>query len=530
MKRLAALLALLALACDSPFTFPAYVTAVRVTPDSAALETGQSIQLFAVGTDSVGRTVNGVRFVWTSADDAVATVTTTGLVHCLRPGSVQVSATVQGVTGSAALRVAVHIAAVKIDQPSLAMVPGGTLAFSAIALDASADTFYGPAITWGTSNTSVLTVSASGAATARSSGGAFLTADAGHVRDSIFVTVRLVRFVSLTSSQWDHTCGLTSDSVAYCWGDNDLGQIGLSSAVAWIPAPVSPSTTPRFATLAAGAMFTCGGQASGAVYCWGSSAGGRLGEGSTEITHAIPKPVFGSLLLSGLSAGWSHACALAGEIPVCWGRNPAAGGTFDINWAPTAVAPSPLFTTVTASQAFTCGITTDSAAYCWGDNSSGQLGTNGATSPTPTAVAGGLSWAQIAGGGWSHTCGITGAGVAYCWGSNAAGQLGTEDTIPQDTPVPVHGGLTFTAIAAGGVSTCGLTSTGSVYCWGNGVSIPSQVDGGVTFVSIVMGDYSVCGIGTDGVAYCWGGNYKGQLGDGTLMDRIMPTRVLGQEP
>jgi hypothetical protein len=529
MKRLAAVLTLLALACDSPFTFPAYVTAVRVTPDSAALEIGQNIQLFAMGTDSAGRTVNGTRFVWTSTDASVATVTASGLVHCVSPGLVQVSAAVQGVTGSAALRVAVHFAAVKIDQPSLAMVPGGTLAFSAIALNTSNDTFYGQAITWGTSDTSVLTVSANGVATARISGGAFLTAEAGHVRDSIAVTVRLVRFIMLTASEWDHTCGLTTDSVAYCWGENDMGQLGLPSAVAWIQAPVSPATTPRFATIAAGAMFSCGGKPSGVIYCWGSSEDGRLGAGFTETPIAAPAPITQAGPLFGLSAGFAHACGLADEVPVCWGANPAAGGTFDVSWTPAAVSAPP-FASITAGDGFTCGLTADSAAYCWGDNTSGQLGDNGVTSatPTPIAVVGGLALVQLT-GGWSHACGVTGTGAAYCWGSNDVGELGNGDTTTmQWTPAAVAGGLKFTALAAGGNRTCGLTSSGVVYCWGGGVYTPTQIGGTITFASITMGDIHACGIGTDGVAYCWGSNYRGQLGDGTLADRYQPTRVLGQ--
>jgi len=63
-------------------------------------------------------------------------------------------------------------------------------------------------------------------------------------------------------------------------------------------------------------------------------------------------------------------------------------------------------------------------AYCWGQNTSGQLG-NGTTtsSSSPVAVGGGLSFGSISAGAL-HSCGVTPGRVAYCWGGNQFGQLG----------------------------------------------------------------------------------------------------------
>jgi alpha-tubulin suppressor-like RCC1 family protein len=69
-------------------------------------------------------------------------------------------------------------------------------------------------------------------------------------------------------------------------------------------------------------------------------------------------------------------------------------------------------------------VTTDSIAYCWGRNSNGQLGDgSGDERHTPTAVVGGLRFAQV-GLGVSHGCGLTTDDVVYCWGDNTWGQLG----------------------------------------------------------------------------------------------------------
>jgi alpha-tubulin suppressor-like RCC1 family protein len=65
-----------------------------------------------------------------------------------------------------------------------------------------------------------------------------------------------------------------------------------------------------------------------------------------------------------------------------------------------------------------------------------------------------------------HTCGLTSAGAAYCWGDNSSGQLGDGSTTSRSTPIPVSGGLSFSAIIAGSLHSCALTSAGAAYCWG----------------------------------------------------------------
>lgn len=201
-----------------------------------------------------------------------------------------------------------------------------------------------------------------------------------------------------------------------------------------------------------------------------------------------------------------------------------------------------------------CAVTVEGEGFCWGSNERGQLGADRPTdrcerffegragpdwssfrcSVLPVRVAGGLRYESISSGG-SHACGVARGGKAYCWGADTYGALG--DGVAGDgnrtTPYPVNGGILFRAVSAGATHTCGVSTTGTGYCWGDlpgrGSSyLPLPVAAGIVFASIDAGGGHDCGISTDGSAYCWGTNYDGRLGIGTTSYTVVvnATRVL----
>lgn len=199
--------------------------------------------------------------------------------------------------------------------------------------------------------------------------------------------------------------------------------------------------------------------------------------------------------------------------------------------------------TLSAGKDHTCILNSNGKAYCWGDNSVGQLG-NGSTksSMTPVAVAGNLRLKSIS-VGWDHTCGVTHDNEAYCWGRGRYGRLGNDSAENSMIPAAVSGGLSFESVNSGLAHTCGITTDGEAFCWGRnedgilgnnsveGSLVPVPVSGGHTFRSVNAGSATTCGITTSGDAYCWGasdfGNLLGQ-GDDDRDRKFAPGLVAGQ--
>jgi alpha-tubulin suppressor-like RCC1 family protein len=198
-------------------------------------------------------------------------------------------------------------------------------------------------------------------------------------------------------------------------------------------------------------------------------------------------------------------------------------------------------TAVAAGFDHTCAILTGGVVSCWGYNGSGQLGdgTN-VNRATPAPVSGLPAAAVGIGSGYEHTCAIVSGGALWCWGSNSNGQLGDGTISSSRTPVRVSGLSGVTAVTGGRWHTCALTTGGAVLCWGHNASgqlgdgtgigrlTPTPVTGlssGV--VAIDAGDSHTCVILTGGGVRCWGDNSWGQLGDGTITNRLTPTGVSG---
>jgi alpha-tubulin suppressor-like RCC1 family protein len=189
---------------------------------------------------------------------------------------------------------------------------------------------------------------------------------------------------------------------------------------------------------------------------------------------------------------------------------------------------------VQAGANFTCALLANDTLVCWGDNSSGQLG-NGTfvSSTTPVAVSG-LTGVQSLAVGQNHACAVLDPTIEFelttvqCWGNNFAGQVGNNtEQNNANVPVVVEGLDSVTALTAGNDFTCAAVDGGDIRCWGlnddgqlgNGSVInallPLNVSGATGALQLSAGNH-VCALVAGNAVKCWGPNSYGELGKGTF--------------
>lgn len=171
------------------------VTSVTVAPSSGSIAVGASIQLAA--TVRSGTTILTDRVVgWSSSNEAVAVVSSTGRVTGLKAGAVTITATSEGVSGTAFL--AVGIASVVVSPNPAAVFVGQTRQLTAIARDAAFATIAGVPFQWSSASAATATVDANGLVTGQAVGTVNITASAGSVSGSSLVNVSLAPVASVT--------------------------------------------------------------------------------------------------------------------------------------------------------------------------------------------------------------------------------------------------------------------------------------------------------------------------------------------
>jgi alpha-tubulin suppressor-like RCC1 family protein len=292
---------------------------------------------------------------------------------------------------------------------------------------------------------------------------------------------------------FEHTCAITDDGLVYCWGaSGEYGALGNGSVLTDSNVPVLADNTRISYTGEAVAKVYAGFDTSCAttvarkeLFCWGNNDDGQYGGAwNADYSESVPVPTE-QYDVDDMAIGVGHSCLIILGEARCSGvgaDGQLGDGRFDDSYAPVEVSGiAGEVSAVSAGYFMSCGMTVDGKFYCWGDNTSGQLGDGASGVPVQLADYGAA--VPIA-SGYAHNC----AGF-YCIGENGSGQLGDGSMVSKSvmTAVDVGGvlaGLSVKDVAAGFDFTCWVAGNAdnaledAAFCAGSlaGSDVPVAVD------------------------------------------------------
>ncbi|MCK6550155.1 hypothetical protein L6R52_30250 [Myxococcota bacterium] len=191
-----------------------------------------------------------------------------------------------------------------------------------------------------------------------------------------------VRYLSTGDA---HACARMLDGRVLCWGANPQGQLGTGDTEPrLVPTPIStPELSSDAGVIVTGATHTCATRTDAALFCWGGNQLGQLGVGDTE-RRLVPTRVELTDLAAEVplvTAGGRHTCVAKIDGTLwCFGDNRAGQlgrGDRENASRPVAVEQRALgreIAVIYAGGANTCARTQAGLVWCWGANDFGQLG------------------------------------------------------------------------------------------------------------------------------------------------------------
>ena len=352
-------------------------------------------------------------------------------------------------------------------------------------------------------------------------------------------TTNGIRFNQVSGSK-DNYSGFSlavgSDGNAYAWGANRYGQLGDRTGTSYrhtpvmVRKPAGVSSDFTYVQVSAGGQHSLALGSDGYVYAWGWNYYGQLGN-NTDTDSSVPVRV----------------------------RDPAS---------PTDASKGLKATQVSAGSDHSLALGSNGYVYAWGNNSSGQLGSNIYSNfssvpvrvrdpASPADASKGLHATQVS-AGYSYSLALGSDGYAYAWGDNMYGQLGnntsgygTGSTVPVPvrdpaSPTDASMGLKAVQVSAGSRHSLALGSDGYAYGWGENnygqlgnnttkdssipvpvrdPASPTDASKGLKATQVSGGGYHSLASDADGNTWAWGENNHGQLGNNTTKDSSVPVPV-----
>ena len=292
-----------------------------------------------------------------------------------------------------------------------------------------------------------------------------------------------------------HVLAIKTNGTLWAWGNNEAGQLGDNSLINRL-LPVQIGTSNNWQQISAGGVHSLAIKSDGTLWTWGSNSSAQLGNGTSSTAPTLVPTLIGTANdWTAISAGYVHSTALKSDNSIrVWGGNnygQLGDNTVAIKFVPTATINGINISKIVASRLHTLAIKTNGSLWSWGFNGQGQLGDNSLIDKIiPTQIGTDLNWSQISSSGF-HSVAQKATGTLWAWGNNSQGQLGDNTIVAKLLPTQIGNATNWQSISAGFNFTMGRF-------------IPSTF-----FVNVAS----------------WGNNSEGQLGDGTLTNRNIPTTI-----
>ena len=351
---------------------------------------------------------------------------------------------------------------------------------------------------------------------------------------------------------YSHTAAIKNDGRLWMWGFNYSGQLG-DNTIIYRSSPVQTiAGGTDWKQVSGGGGHTAAIKTDGTLWVWGENTFGQIGDNTMTNRSSPIQTIAGGINWIQVSCGSNHTAAVKTDGTLwVWGLNNFAQlGDNSSNFKLSPVqtdAGGNNWKQVSCGFIHTAAIKTDGTLWVWGDNSYGELGdeTNISMSSPVQTVTYGNDWKQVSCSDL-QTSAIKNDGTLWCWGRNTSGEIGDNTNIDKSSPVQTIAlGTNWKKVSSGNFFTTAIKTDGTLWVWGiNGVlgtndSIPRSspvqtIAYGNNWIDVsAFGEFAgaiyaetTTTPAPSGSLWSWGLNSYGQLGDNTITKKSSPVQTI----